>query len=159
MSPCPCATPSVSAGIVRAHGSVGAFVSRWTIDAETLRVVSGQGHTPSANHVFTWDPAAKQYKAGTTQWQRLCSADLAAPSAYFADGLGTHDRIFMNGEEVTEGRAWARIASGPHTGEAWQLPGLGRFAFENAVACPHPQERSEERRVGKECRSRWSPYH
>ena len=23
----------------------------------------------------------------------------------------------------------------------------------------HPAERSEERRVGKECRSRWSPYH
>ena len=22
-----------------------------------------------------------------------------------------------------------------------------------------PQDRSEERRVGKECRSRWSPYH
>ena len=22
-----------------------------------------------------------------------------------------------------------------------------------------PQSRSEERRVGKECRSRWSPYH
>ena len=22
-----------------------------------------------------------------------------------------------------------------------------------------PQQRSEERRVGKECRSRWSPYH
>src|SRR5256885_5250462 len=27
---------------------------------------------------------------------------------------------------------------------------------EGAVACA---ERSEERRVGKECRSRWSPYH
>src|SRR3989449_11448505 len=24
---------------------------------------------------------------------------------------------------------------------------------------PHPGTRSEERRVGKECRSRWSPYH
>src|SRR5256886_7069828 len=24
---------------------------------------------------------------------------------------------------------------------------------------PHPGKRSEERRVGKECRSRWSPYH
>src|SRR2546426_12205932 len=24
---------------------------------------------------------------------------------------------------------------------------------------PHRNERSEERRVGKECRSRWSPYH
>ena len=23
----------------------------------------------------------------------------------------------------------------------------------------HPEHRSEERRVGKECRSRWSPYH
>src|SRR5256885_7739414 len=23
----------------------------------------------------------------------------------------------------------------------------------------HPKPRSEERRVGKECRSRWSPYH
>src|SRR2546425_9966141 len=23
----------------------------------------------------------------------------------------------------------------------------------------HPEQRSEERRVGKECRSRWSPYH
>ena len=23
----------------------------------------------------------------------------------------------------------------------------------------HPFKRSEERRVGKECRSRWSPYH
>ena len=27
-----------------------------------------------------------------------------------------------------------------------------------AVIRPH-QQRSEERRVGKECRSRWSPYH
>ena len=25
--------------------------------------------------------------------------------------------------------------------------------------CPTMNERSEERRVGKECRSRWSPYH
>src|SRR5688572_13553867 len=24
---------------------------------------------------------------------------------------------------------------------------------------PNPKARSEERRVGKECRSRWSPYH
>ena len=24
---------------------------------------------------------------------------------------------------------------------------------------PRPKARSEERRVGKECRSRWSPYH
>ena len=29
-------------------------------------------------------------------------------------------------------------------------------SFLNAAACV---DRSEERRVGKECRSRWSPYH
>ena len=30
---------------------------------------------------------------------------------------------------------------------------------EIVVLHPHPSRRSEERRVGKECRSRWSPYH
>ena len=27
------------------------------------------------------------------------------------------------------------------------------------IGCTHDATRSEERRVGKECRSRWSPYH
>ena len=27
------------------------------------------------------------------------------------------------------------------------------------IAVDDPDDRSEERRVGKECRSRWSPYH
>src|SRR3989440_8200096 len=33
--------------------------------------------------------------------------------------------------------------------------------FRRAIgtSMPQPKERSEERRVGKECRSRWSPYH
>ena len=30
---------------------------------------------------------------------------------------------------------------------------------ENRIAVRYAYERSEERRVGKECRSRWSPYH
>src|SRR2546425_1353384 len=34
-----------------------------------------------------------------------------------------------------------------------------RSAGENASSVPAPRARSEERRVGKECRSRWSPYH
>src|SRR5574337_348091 len=33
---------------------------------------------------------------------------------------------------------------------AWRIPGTGD---------PSGLPRSEERRVGKECRSRWSPYH
>ena len=31
--------------------------------------------------------------------------------------------------------------------------------FEDVIQLPPEQYRSEERRVGKECRSRWSPYH
>ena len=32
-------------------------------------------------------------------------------------------------------------------------------SFNMYVELPHNFKRSEERRVGKECRSRWSPYH
>ena len=36
-----------------------------------------------------------------------------------------------------------------------------RDAWDSLCAweCTEPHRRSEERRVGKECRSRWSPYH
>jgi hypothetical protein len=130
------------AGIMRAHGSNGAFVSRWTINAHTLEVLRGEDQTPSPRHVFLWDGATGRYVNGTTQWQRFCSGDLAAQSAYFAGGLGTRDRIYLNGEEVNEGRAWAHIASGDHARESWQLPRFGRLSFENAVACPHGQQKT-----------------
>src|SRR3712207_9545568 len=33
------------------------------------------------------------------------------------------------------------------------------YELDNNLNCVGDYERSEERRVGKECRSRWSPYH
>src|SRR5688572_9142783 len=33
------------------------------------------------------------------------------------------------------------------------------FLYRQLLASPRFRKRSEERRVGKECRSRWSPYH
>src|SRR5258708_38576033 len=36
---------------------------------------------------------------------------------------------------------------------------LRRPPFGSKVKTAHDMGRSEERRVGKECRSRWSPYH
>ena len=35
----------------------------------------------------------------------------------------------------------------------------GKGVFCNAIEYALAEGRSEERRVGKECRSRWSPYH
>jgi hypothetical protein len=131
-----------TSGVVRAHGSAGAFVSRWTINSETLKVLKGQDMVPSRSHVHTWEIATNKHVTGTTVWGRHCSADLPAESALYAHGRGTKERIYLNGEEVTEGRAWARIVTGPHAGEAWQLPRQGRIAFENSVACPHPQEKT-----------------
>ena len=40
-----------------------------------------------------------------------------------------------------------------------QLPAVGRTSHGCGVIWGQTNARSEERRVGKECRSRWSPYH
>ena len=79
------------------------------------------------------------------------------------------------------GLGWAASASGEHTDEAWQLIeylgskeaqekqaelGVTMSAYKDtsdawAKSADFNLQayRSEERRVGKECRSRWSPYH
>ena len=131
-----------TSGVVRKHGSKGAFVSRWTLDRRTLEVVAGEDFTQSAQQVFLWDATARLYVRGTTAWERHCSADLPRPAAFFHEGKGTRERLYMNGEEVSRGRAWARVVTGVHAGEAWQLPRLGRMAFENVVASPYPQDRT-----------------
>lgn len=134
-----------TSGIARAHGSTGAFVSRWNInaDAGNLVVNSGRDHNTSANDVFMWNGSG--YTQGTTQFNRFCSADLAAPSAYgYTDPtgafFGTRERIYMNGEEAgAEGRAFGHIVTGPNQNQTYQLPALGRFSWENSVANPLSQ--------------------
>jgi hypothetical protein len=130
------------AGVVRAHGSDSAFVSRWIVDRETLEVLAGEDLTTSPNQVHTWDPATGRYVEGTYAWDRLCSADLPAASALRHGTRGTTERIFFDGDETSFGRAWARIVTGPHAGEAWELPRLGKLAFENVVACPYGQDKT-----------------
>src|SRR2546425_1969747 len=50
-----------------------------------------------------------------------------------------------------------RMAVDGGVGQA--IPVNGTMTFTGLSAGPHNVLRSEERRVGKECRSRWSPYH
>src|SRR3989449_11739122 len=44
-----------------------------------------------------------------------------------------------------------------HSMILWGPPGSGKTTLATIIA--RKTKRSEERRVGKECRSRWSPYH
>src|SRR2546422_10926196 len=78
----------------------------------------------------------------------------------------------VNGDDVgvIERRSGARLAlealdqAGPKSQLRWQHLD-GDFAVELEIARQEDHrhaaapDRSEERRVGKECRSRWSPYH
>lgn len=121
-------------GATRAHGSKGAFVSKWIINKNDLSVVSGSDLIQTVN---LWNGSG--YTAGTTAFSRFCSADLPSASALYncSTGNGTQERIFMNGEESgTEGRAMAHIVTGPNAGTSYQLPYLGKMAFENVVASP-----------------------
>src|SRR3712207_8389525 len=71
----------------------------------------------------------------------VCSSDLVGVVAGLAaGGLGRLDRALQRGEQVDD------LAVG--------LGGGG-----GALHLAALDLRSEERRVGKECRSRWSPYH
>lgn len=132
-------------GIVRAHGATGAFVSRFAIDPATLAVVEGRDHNQSPNDVYTYDRASGVWNTGADSWERFCSSDLAAQSAYLYKGFGTAKRIFLAGEETRppfsadHGRVYAHVVTGPGKNQSWELPALGRMAFENAVASPYPQ--------------------
>lgn len=119
-----------TAGVTRAHGSKGAFVSQWTINKSTWEVTSGKD---LITNVFNYGGGA--WTQGTTAFNRFCSADLPSQSAFYNPdtGLGTMNRIFMNGEEGgVESRAWGTLANGT----AYELPHLGKFSWENSVASP-----------------------
>lgn len=125
-------------GIARAHGATGAFVSQWTLHLNSKRIVTGED---LITRVMGWDNLNKRFvdATGTTRFDRFCSADLPARTAFFnpASGRGFAGRMYMNGEESgVEGRAYATIVSGDGKGTAYQLPSLGRFSRENSVAHP-----------------------
>jgi Ca2+-binding RTX toxin-like protein len=133
-------------GVVRDHGFKGAFVSRWIIRKNTLEVLSGED---LIQQLYLWDPVGNQYYlAGAGHpgaINRLCSADLPARTAFYnpANGKGTSARIFMDGEETSDtGRAFAHVATGPSAGESYELPWAGKFAYENNVASPFPQNKT-----------------
>ena len=80
----------------------------------------------------------------------------------FLDKIVDRLVVFPSPEEATDGTV--RVFDGNWADWVWKrgqerqdaAPAAARPA---AKAAASPSTRSEERRVGKECRSRWSPYH
>lgn len=119
-------------GIVRDHGLRGAFVSKWIVDKDELTVLHGEDLIKQA---YAWDVATGSYVPETRAYSRFCSGDLPKVSAFYdsESGRGYDGRIFMNGEESgTEGRAVAHVLDG----NSYELPRLGKMAWENSVANP-----------------------
>ena len=94
-------------------------------------------------------------------WEVFCAFE--AP-VYSTQGVEEFRSFLQNREEMARQQffgAWeggrligVLATSGPHISlffvrREWHRRGVGRALL----------HRSEERRVGKECRSRWSPYH
>ncbi|MBC7451223.1 MAG: esterase-like activity of phytase family protein [Cytophagales bacterium] len=138
-----------TAGVERAHGSKGAFVSKWVINKSDLSVISGADLIQNVKiwnkTTSTYDTYNKTNPSALTAFNRFCSADLPAVSAFYnaATGLGTQDRIFMNGEEAgDEGRAFGHIATGTEAGTTYELPALGKFSWENSVASPKASDKT-----------------
>src|SRR5262249_40554108 len=126
-------------GVTRASGGIGAFVSEWVIDKNTLPVISGKER----------DENVVLNGSTSLNFNRFCSADLPEVTAYYfdptpgspnsGDEVGTTDRIYMNGEEVAGGRAFGHVVTGNFAGTSYELPLLGKFAHENVVANPYAQ--------------------
>ncbi len=152
-------SPAVPSGVERAHFAAGAFVSRWTIDPDTLAVIEvqdflqGDGAVILSNNDPNTGTVHSNFLApGTTTIGRLCSANLADATAYeWTDPnsritYGTSARIFQSGEEMS-GVATS-ISTGVLTTEATGRVDYGRqFAF---VATDDPNIPGDQSRTAYE---------
>lgn len=123
---------SASVGVPRDHGFTGSFISKWLIDKKTLTVLKGEDLIKTARR---WDNVTSRYLPLTSGFSRFCSGDLPAKSAFYnkETGNGYNGRIYLNGEEAgAEGRGFAHFLDG----NSFELPALGKFSYENAVANP-----------------------
>jgi Ca2+-binding RTX toxin-like protein len=143
-----------TAGIARAHGAAGAFVSKWIINKADLTVLSGED---AITTVKLWDDVTKDFYTPATPYAiaRLCSADLAEQSAYYwvdtkgtvdtSDDVayGTQTKIFMTGEETgSEGKEFGLVLEGPEAGIAYELAYTGLYSWENAISSPFAQKKT-----------------
>lgn len=131
-----------SQGITRAHGSAGAFVSKWIINKSDLTIESA---SDLIQNIQLWNKNTQSYDLYNATspmlsgFSRFCSVDLPVTSALYnsSSTYGTRDKILLNGEENgAEGRAFAHVITGNNADTTVELPHLGKMSWENVVTCP-----------------------
>ena len=159
------------AGIYAVKGEpLGQFkltgVKKATIDGKEYTIVDGKGNPqPTATTEYFGKDINEKYRMGLTNTFTWKGLSLFATFDYRNGGY-----IYSNTKKYMH---W--IGSAPETvlnaaapvgqNRRALIDGLNRFDGLGRDICldihfmKPAAERSEERRVGKECRSRWSPYH
>ena len=116
-------------------------------------------------------PAQAPAHPDSSSWPELFASDLS--NAAFPAGVWTvEDRILTASEDqaIWTDRDYENFtldlefmtADGTNSGVIVYCSDTANWipnSVEIQIADDFAEERSEERRVGKECRSRWSPYH
>ena len=98
---------------------------------------------------FFFFSSRRRHTRFTSDWSSdVCSSDLEANT-----DLTTQNRHKLVYGEV----AWTDLGGGQHPYEDGDWGTIDGTWLEGLIESM--ADRSEERRVGKECRSRWSPYH
>src|SRR2546422_6978743 len=152
-------------GVIVSSSSIG---TRASIMRSTLRTVMGQSRSispaPGSARHSTWPaglPASTPRRAGVESRGRR-SSSTTNRADLFCRGLR------MTRRPTPDIRLVERMAAGDRDAheEFSERHRLSLYAqvyslLVDAVAAERVvvEARSEERRVGKECRSRWSPYH
>jgi len=127
-------------GIVRRHGQKGAFVSRFVIDPATGRVKAGSDlinpgvqywNYPAGTYAATPVRPADATTGHSPAFSRFCSSSLTFPGQLLHGSKGYAGQLyFANEESGDEGRAFGVTTDG----QAYQLPRLGLFSWENTLA-------------------------
>ena len=109
-------------------------------------------------------PVLMAYVADTTNAVEFyCKAFAAAPKNCFK--ASDSDDFYAHAEIAIDGRTVLALSEKAHYNREFTQGDNMEFwlTFDDEQALTRAydtlKERSEERRVGKECRSRWSPYH
>src|SRR5260370_27079023 len=91
--------------------------------------------------------------------RRRCTTDVCAIFLFFFQAEDGIRDSSVTGVQTCALPIWLAKMSAPLR-LVWSWPDADVTALDPAmVVVSREPDRSEERRVGKECRSRWSPYH